>query len=628
MGLEGWGGLFAFDLSSLSPFWRIGDRREMAADDGEAGGGKGVEDSSLAESKNAGQQESNGDAAAASKSEEGKAGVGKAGGGGAGGGAAKKAPKGKEKKETNQNLKKEKPAKPHPSSKAGPNFSVKINDDKKVEITGVNKRVHPASEIADGDILLKIDEKDLTDLPPNVKANDIRNLLTGPCGSKLTLSLLHAGQPSQYNLYLDFAPLVKAIKGGKPIAKGESASISLRLVDTDVRRELFYMAGALQPLCKLLIDPKAAAQMTRATASLQNMLKFSMWDEIHIPLEVIGKPLVQMIEKGGLAKKMLAMDLMLRIALSKPTHRVLVSGGLVESCCALPKGIIPLCPPKWTPKGWKPGKKVTGLEVKAAKLLGSLARVDDETRERINNATNNGITLLVRMMQGKAEPAGALNEISSIGQAVACEAIQYLALNPGCRSALESIQAFDSLCALLALPEGAHTEMDTTDIVEGFKKYDKSSSGSLGLKEFEAWYTESGRGDGRQAKAMFREVDYDNGGNISVEEMIEFVTRKTPAQVVDIYAASALRNSAVTVASRERLLKKGAVDGLVKMLAMHDDADRQRVACLALVNFAFSGDCQERMADLGSVEHLVEILRRHGGKGEVPRSPKTPNPKP
>jgi len=96
--------------------------------------------------------------------------------------------------------------------------------------------------------------------------------------------------------------------------------------------------------------------------------------------------------------------------------------------------------------------------------------------------------------------------------------------------------------------------------------------------------------------------------------------------VVDIYAASALRNSAVTVASRERLLKKGAVDGLVKMLAMHDDADRQRVACLALVNFAFSGDCQERMADLGSVEHLVEILSRHGGKGEVPRSPQTPNP--
>lgn len=96
-------------------------------------------------------------------------------------------------------------------------------------------------------------------------------------------------------------------------------------------------------------------------------------------------------------------------------------------------------------------------------------------------------------------------------------------------------------------------------------------------------------------------------------------------QVVDIYAAACLGNSAVTEGWRDRLLKKGAVDGLVKMLAMHDDADRQRVAVLALVNFAFSGGCQERMADLGSVEHLVEILKRHRGKGEVscPPRPRT-----
>ena len=63
--------------------------------------------------------------------------------------------------------------------------------------------------------------------------------------------------------------------------------------------------GALQPLCKLLVDPKAAAQMQQATASLQNMMKFALWDEIHVPLGAIGKPLVTMIEKGGLAKKML-----------------------------------------------------------------------------------------------------------------------------------------------------------------------------------------------------------------------------------------------------------------------------------------------------------------------------------
>ena len=66
------------------------------------------------------------------------------------------------------------------------------------------------------------------------------------------------------------------------------------------------------------------------------------------------------------------------------------------------------------------GKKVTGLETKAAKLLGCLARVDDETRERINNGTNSGITLLVRMLQRTKEAAGVLNEISPDGQAVRC----------------------------------------------------------------------------------------------------------------------------------------------------------------------------------------------------------------
>ena len=69
-----------------------------------------------------------------------------------------------------------------------------------------------------------------------------------------------------------------------------------------------------------------------------------------------------MIEKGGLAKKMLAMDLLQRIALYPPTHRVLVASGVIEALLAQPKGIIPLALPKLTPKGWKAGKKVTGLE--------------------------------------------------------------------------------------------------------------------------------------------------------------------------------------------------------------------------------------------------------------------------
>eukprot|EP00961_Rhodomonas_salina_P147902 1991008-Rhodomonas_salina.2 len=42
-----------------------------------------------------------------------------------------------------------------------------------------------------------------------------------------------------------------------------AAEISLKLVDNDEKRELFFLAGALQPLCKLLIDPKAAAQVPR-----------------------------------------------------------------------------------------------------------------------------------------------------------------------------------------------------------------------------------------------------------------------------------------------------------------------------------------------------------------------------
>ena len=88
-----------------------------------------------------------------------------------------------------------------------------------------------------------------------------------------------------------------------------------------------------------------------------------------------GKPLVQMIEKGGLARKLLALDLLQRIALHPPTHRVLVASGVIEALLAQPKGIIPLALPKLTPKGWKAGKKVTGLEAQGAKLLGILSRI-------------------------------------------------------------------------------------------------------------------------------------------------------------------------------------------------------------------------------------------------------------
>ena len=119
-----------------------------------------------------------------------------------------------------------------------------------------------------------------------------------------------------------------------------------------------------------------------------------------------------MTEKGGLAKKLLALDLLQRIALYPPTHRVLVASGVIEALLAQPKGIIPLALPKLTPKGWKAGKNVTGLEAQGAKLLGILSRMDDSTRVRVNLAGNDGVNLLVRMVQRKGEPAGALNDIT------------------------------------------------------------------------------------------------------------------------------------------------------------------------------------------------------------------------
>lgn len=116
----------------------------------------------------------------------------------------KKAPKGKEKekKEKVKKVKKEKQAKPHPSSKAGPNFSIKITDDAKVEVMGVNKRAHALGSIADGDIITAIDGKDLTELPANIKVNDIRNLLLGCMSPPQTplIKVAHLGFSSSLSL--------------------------------------------------------------------------------------------------------------------------------------------------------------------------------------------------------------------------------------------------------------------------------------------------------------------------------------------------------------------------------------------------------------------------------------------
>ena len=113
------------------------------------------------------------------------------------------------------------------------------------------------------------------------------------------------------------------------------------MVDTQMKRELFYLAGAMQPLCKLLTDGKAAAQLDVAIRSLQNMMKVAMWDDLSVALTALGKPLVQLVERGGLAKRMMAMDLLVKIALFAPTHDALVASGLIEVICLQPKGVIP-----------------------------------------------------------------------------------------------------------------------------------------------------------------------------------------------------------------------------------------------------------------------------------------------
>ena len=226
-------------------------------------------------------------------------------------------------------------------------------------------------------MILRIDEQEVSDW----KLNDVKAKLVAKCGTVLRIDLdrpqvagaqevrastfqdwlARAGDsqqttstyvgPYSADVILEFGPLVKTIKSGKPAQRGHSAELSLNMADSQVKRELFFVSGALQPLCKLLTDPKAAAQVESGIKALENMLRVSMWDELSIAISAMGKPLVQMIEKGGLSKKMLAMDVLLRIALFAPSHRVLVASGVIEALLALPKGIIPLALPKYTPKG-------------------------------------------------------------------------------------------------------------------------------------------------------------------------------------------------------------------------------------------------------------------------------------
>ena len=113
------------------------------------------------------------------------------------------------------------------------------------------------------------------------------------------------------------------------------------------------------------------------------------------------------------------------------------------------------------------------------------------------------------------QPAGALNDITPEGAALALESLQYVALNAGCRASLDKGSAIQSILRILdeqqhapANARGSKAEL-MKQVTESFQKMDFRGDGSLSGKEFEEWYTKSERGDTRQAKAVFREVVYD-----------------------------------------------------------------------------------------------------------------------
>jgi hypothetical protein len=172
--------------------------------------------------------------------------------------------------------KKAKAPKAHPSSKAGPGFTVALTDDSQVVVANINKKGHSYKMcgLREGDVFVRIDEQDVN----NMNLNDIKAKLVAKCGTVVHLDLTrpaaasaagtatfaawlanaHSMQETSYagpysaDVILEFGSLVKSIKSGKPAQRGESAELSLKMADSQVKRELFFVAGALQPLCKLL----------------------------------------------------------------------------------------------------------------------------------------------------------------------------------------------------------------------------------------------------------------------------------------------------------------------------------------------------------------------------------------
>ncbi|EKX30882.1 hypothetical protein GUITHDRAFT_122911 [Guillardia theta CCMP2712] len=504
------------------------------------------------------------------------------------------------KKEKAPKVKKAKQEKPHPSSKAGPGFTVKLNDEDppRVVIATVNKKGYAGMKLGlkEGDVIVRIDNLSTDGANMNV----VKSKLIGKSGDSIRLGVERVNEVTKeketvvLELILDFSPLVKSMKAGKLDQRGKSTALSLHMVDTQMKRELFYLAGAMQPLCKLLTDGKAAAQLDVAIRSLQNMMKVAMWDDLSVALTALGKPLVQLVERGGLAKRMMAMDLLVKIALFAPTHDALVASGLIEVICLQPKGVIPAVLPKETPKGWKAGKKPNGLEGKAAGVLSCLARMEDGTRRRINDVNNKGVHLLVRMMKRTREAAGKLNAIGPDAAANATDALQYMALNSSCRHDMHSLGALETLIDILNefVEEAGQTE---DEVHKELEKYASNNMRRLTAPEFESWYANSGRGDARKAKATFRTLDIRGEGTALFNDIVKFVLDPPPQAKFDLFAMMCIRNVAVEGALREKLISLGAVEAIAGRRLATKRKEKRAAAVLALLNLSFSRECHVSM---------------------------------
>lgn len=135
-----------------------------------------------------------------------------------------------------------------------------------------------------------------------------------------------------------------------------------------------------------------------------------------------------------------------------------------------------------------------------------------------------------------------------------------------------------------------------------------SGDGQLNMKEFERWFVAFPLGDGRQAKAVYRQVDEDGGGTVSREELLEYFSRRTPHQLADLYAAQTVRNLAVTPSIRALLLQHGAVERCAAMLARHEEPDVRLAGALALLNLAMHTDCAHALAACKVETLLVGLL--------------------